>query len=204
MSRPDVKTLELIGGEVCLDLVNTIDPRHKGPQDEYLDSYRALVEWSMHTGLLRPPDAALLLAAGDERPAQAERVRARAVSLREALYPLFAPDRAPANRSDCLAVLNEELQSAWARAVVVPQGADYALTFAGEDQLDRMLWPLARSALELLLDPDRLRVKECDGDGCGWLFVDRSKAGRRRWCSMESCGNRAKVQRYRQRRRTSA
>jgi predicted RNA-binding Zn ribbon-like protein len=43
-------------------------------------------------------------------------------------------------------------------------------------------------------------VKECDGHDCGWLFLDTSKAGRRRWCSMDVCGNRAKAQRYRRRR----
>jgi predicted RNA-binding Zn ribbon-like protein len=201
MSRPRVETLELIGGALCLDLVNTIDPRHKGPGHEYLDSYRALVEWSAHAGALSRSAAERLADAGDERPTQAERVRVRAVSLREALYELLAPHRSPANRADCLAVVSEEIQRAYARAAVTPEGDGYALRFAGDDELDQMLWPIARSALELLPTPDRTRIKECAGDGCGWLFIDRSKAGRRRWCSMESCGNRAKVQRYRERRR---
>jgi len=56
---------------------------------------------------------------------------------------------------------------------------------------------VAHSALDLLRSPMHGRIRECAGAGCGWLFVDTSKAARRRWCSMESCGNRAKVQRHR-------
>ena len=61
-----------------------------------------------------------------------------------------------------------------------------------------MLWPVAHSAAELLISDDLDRVKQCADDrGCGWLFVDTSRNRSRRWCSMESCGNRAKVQRHR-------
>jgi predicted RNA-binding Zn ribbon-like protein len=199
VSRAWSKDLELVGGRLCLDLVNTVDPRHKAQRDEYLDSYRALVEWAAYVGALPAPTAERLARIGDERPAQAERVRTRATTLRDALYDLFAPARRPATIDDGLAVLNEELHRAFAQAVLTRDGDKYALNFVCDDQLDQMLWPIARSAHDLLLSPSRHRVKECDGDGCGWLFLDMSKAGRRRWCSMASCGNRTKVQRYRHR-----
>jgi predicted RNA-binding Zn ribbon-like protein len=199
-----VHELELIGGVLCLDFVNTVDPRHREARDEYLDSYAALVEWVAHAGAVSEPLAGRLRTAGEARPAQAERVRARAVSLREALYPLLAPAAAVARREDCLAVVTEELRQAYASAEVTRAGDAFALTFAGDGALDQVLWPVVRSAVELLLGADRRRVKECAGDRCGWLFVDRSKAGRRRWCSMASCGNRAKAQRHRDRARARA
>ena len=59
--------------------------------------------------------------------------------------------------------------------------------------------PLAFSALELLTSERRVRVKTCPGARCGWLFLDESPTGRRRWCSMASCGNREKAQRFRRR-----
>ena len=58
------------------------------------------------------------------------------------------------------------------------------------------LAPIAYSACKLLLCGDVKRLKQCHG--CGWLFLDRSKGGRRRWCDMKTCGNRAKVTRFRQ------
>jgi predicted RNA-binding Zn ribbon-like protein len=60
-----------------------------------------------------------------------------------------------------------------------------------------LLAPIAFSASELLLCDDLKRLKQCRS--CGWLFLDKSKGGRRRWCDMKTCGNRAKVTRFRQR-----
>ena len=71
-----------------------------------------------------------------------------------------------------------------------PSGAGYEAVFEG-DELDRVLWPVTRAAAELATSPQLARVHECAGVDCGWLSLDTSKAGRRRWCSMEICGNRA-------------
>ena len=60
--------------------------------------------------------------------------------------------------------------------------------------LDRALWAIAWSAAGLLTDGEVGRVKQCAGPGCGWVFFDES--GRRRWCAMEDCGNRAKARRH--------
>lgn len=66
-------------------------------------------------------------------------------------------------------------------------------------RLDELLAVVARSGLELLMGPHRDRIKGCDGHHCILLFVDRSRSRRRRWCSMELCGNRAKVAAWRDR-----
>jgi predicted RNA-binding Zn ribbon-like protein len=58
------------------------------------------------------------------------------------------------------------------------------------------LWRVALSAREFLLAPSRERLRVCAADDCGWLFLDSSKAGRRRWCRMADCGNRAKARRH--------
>jgi predicted RNA-binding Zn ribbon-like protein len=67
-----------------------------------------------------------------------------------------------------------------------------------------MLSPVAWSVAELLMSEDLHRVRECAGPDCGWLFMDTSKNGSRRWCSMETCGNRAKARRHRERRQVVA
>jgi predicted RNA-binding Zn ribbon-like protein len=62
------------------------------------------------------------------------------------------------------------------------------------------MWPVVHSAAELLTSPHLDRVRQCADDrGCGFLFFDTSRNGSRRWCSMESCGNRAKARRHYQR-----
>ncbi len=82
----------------------------------------------------------------------------------------------------------------------MPTSAGYAWTWADDpNALDRMLWPLVRSAAELLVTGDLSRVRVCGGERCGWLFVDTSKNRSRRWCDMQDCGNVAKVRRFRTR-----
>ena len=72
-----------------------------------------------------------------------------------------------------------------------------------EAALDRMLWPVVGSAADLLTSEDLDRVGECQGDGCGWLFIDMSRNHSRRWCDMGDCGNRAKARRHYRRKKAS-
>ena len=65
-----------------------------------------------------------------------------------------------------------------------------------ERKLDQMLWPIIRSAAELLTSDKLDRVCECPGENCGWLFIDMSRNRSRRWCDMKDCGNRAKARRH--------
>ena len=59
-----------------------------------------------------------------------------------------------------------------------------------------LLAPVLWSAGDLLAGPRLDRVRRCANPECGWLFLDDSRAGKRRWCSMTSCGNRAKARRH--------
>ena len=199
-------TLNLLGGAWCLDFVNTVDPRADGENRDYLSTYADLVAWSRHAGVLSEGVAERLSAEAGRRPAEAEATLARALVLREAIYRVFyelAHGTSPAAAD--LEVLNRELGRAMAHARITPVSEGFAWDWSGsDDALARVLWPLARSAAELLIAGERLRVRECSGHDCGWLFLDASKNRSRRWCNMESCGNRAKARRHYQRRRRSA
>ena len=184
---------------LCLDFVNTVDPRHRPPKLEYLESYDALVDWAVHAGALTAPAARALAVLASQHPTTAKRVHARAIALREALYQILAPAIRANHPQAPLAVLNAELQHSMTAAILEPDPDGYRLGWSATDQLDQMLWPVVRSAADLLTSPSLDRVGECDGKGCGWLFVDTSKAGRRRWCSMAICGNRAKSSRHSER-----
>jgi predicted RNA-binding Zn ribbon-like protein len=74
---------------------------------------------------------------------------------------------------------------------------------AWSGDLGNVLSAIARSAIELLGGPDRGRLRSCPGARCTRLFVDRSRAGSRRWCGMETCGSRAKAAAYRRRKRAT-
>jgi predicted RNA-binding Zn ribbon-like protein len=184
----------LLGGALCFHLVNSIEgPLSDGPVDT-MTSYADLVTWGIHTGVLTDAEAAALREAATLRPAEAVRTFARATTLRQAIYATF---RAVAMHEPvpegALAKLRKEYVAALTQARLTADGWTYDDT----DRLDRPLWPVVRSAVELLTDGDHARIKQCQGAGdCGWLFYDTSRNGKRRWCSMEGCGSRVKMRRH--------
>jgi predicted RNA-binding Zn ribbon-like protein len=128
----------------------------------------------------------------------------RARGLGEAVNTIFrARVRGRSIPTRALDVLNGELSLALREARLVVDGgrADWGWT---EDAaaLDRILWPVARSAADLLVSEDVDRVRACAQDTCDWLFLDLSRNARRRWCDMKTCGNRAKIRRFRERQRS--
>lgn len=76
-------------------------------------------------------------------------------------------------------------------------------TWVGVQGVRSLLSTVARDAIDVFGGPRAARLKRCEGSRCGLLFVDTSRSGRRRWCSMERCGNRAKVVAHRRRRKES-
>ena len=179
--------------ELCLDFTDTVDWRTSDHAKDTLDSYGALLEWSRRKGLLDLKQVnALGRAAVKEDFAP---VLAEAVRLREAIYRIFSAiahkGRAPPKD---LQILNEYLAKSLSRMVVKETGEGYEWGLSCDTAPEMMLYQVAESAAMLLTSEDLPRVRECanEEEGCGSLFLDCSKSQTRRWCSMESCGNRAK------------
>jgi len=191
------ETVHLWGETLCLDYANSVD---WSPGDEHVDpektdvlrSEEMLGRWGQRCDLLGED-------AGQASAAELSRARL----LRDAVHRLFSSisrGQDPAGRDLDL------LMSDYAEAV------NHVSLRARED-LYKLDWPLAdprkvrfavaTDAIALLRDPSRLaRVSRCPGRGCGWLFLNLS--GRRRWCSMSTCGSREKMRRLHQRRKRCA
>jgi len=200
-----VRQLRTLGGRLCLDFVNTVDPRHGQNAQEFLTDYADLVAWAVHAHTISADDERRLLAQAKREPAKAADAFATARELRDHMYRLFSRIAAgqPQDRS-ALGALNAALSEASRHAQLdVDDRGNFTWAWADTSHLDRVWWPVTRSAAELLTAGHHDRLRECPGpDGCGWLFYDTSRNGRRRWCSMEGCGNRAKGQRHYQRTRS--
>jgi predicted RNA-binding Zn ribbon-like protein len=201
--------IELLGGRLCLDFVNTVEPRvepsHGGDPREYLVEYADLVAWEAHAGALPPDAARALLVAAHARPGEAFAVMRRAIELREACYLIFlaiAVGKEP--RSSDIAVLSAAHAEAMSATRLIASGSGFTVGWDdGSDILERPLWPIAVSAVELLTEGEWARIKDCQtGDeGCGWLFYDSGKNNSRRWCSMRDCGTLAKERRRAEKKR---
>jgi predicted RNA-binding Zn ribbon-like protein len=194
-------TFDLSGGALCLDFANTWSDRGR-PETDHLRDYRDLLAFAQQTGLLSAAEEARLAGRAETDPQAASAALARSRGLREDLYRLFsafAAGRAPAGGD--LEQLNTALPEAYSRLRLERRGDDLVWAWAAPDgDLAAPLWPVLRSAAELLTSGERELVRECAGSACTWLFLDRSRNRSRRWCSMETCGNRAKAQRHYRRR----
>jgi predicted RNA-binding Zn ribbon-like protein len=191
---------DLDTGRLCLDFANTLGDRTgPEPREERLHRYADLVAFGEQAGVLTGEAAALLLEMAEQRPDAAERTFADAIAFREVLYRVFSAVAADTTAAeDDLAAFNAAFAAAVTHARIVSEADGFRWEWPQDaEELDAMLWPIAWSAVDLLRAPEVHRVHECAGHDCSWLFLDMSKNGSRRWCSMETCGNRAKAHRHR-------
>ncbi|HXE90489.1 MAG TPA: ABATE domain-containing protein [Terriglobales bacterium] len=206
MAQPEGFTFELTGGALCLDFVNTLNHRGEpGREEELLPSYRRLLAWSRQARALPRPEVARLARLARVHAGRASSALRLATRLREALYRIFsavAAGRAPAEAD--LRLLNAMAAEALSRQWIVHRERGFVWEWrqAGSD-LRRPLWPVVRSAVELLTSDERHRVRECASATCSWLFLDHSRNHSRRWCDMKVCGNRAKARRFYRRARST-
>jgi predicted RNA-binding Zn ribbon-like protein len=198
-----VADLELLGGHPSLDLANTMSPRTGHRPRDHLVRFADLVAWAARVGVVEPGEAEILREQAARSPVAAAETLAAAKDLREAIYGTFAAiaDGRDAPE-DAFSRLRHHVRRAQGRRDIVPlpSGGAAWRWDADATDLDRILWPLALGAADLLTDPERLgRIRECRGENCGWLFLDATKNRSRRWCSPRDCGNLDKVYRYRRR-----
>ncbi|MER5882889.1 CGNR zinc finger domain-containing protein [Streptomyces sp. NPDC001941] len=181
-------------GRVCLDLVATGQPVSR----EQLRGAERLVEWLYGAGLVprgtptAPVDARWVLRFTELRSCVDQLVRAQ------------LDGRAAASTDAALAHVNALAAGAppGPRAVR-GDGGELVKELGARPDCDGLLAAVARDAVELLTDPvARARLRQCEGDNCGRVYLDTSRGRRRRWCSSEVCGNRERVARHR--RRTAA
>jgi predicted RNA-binding Zn ribbon-like protein len=195
MRQVRVDTLKLFGDHAALDFTNTVNSRGARFGPDVLETFGDLMDWSERLGMIDAAEVAMLRA----MPAkQGEAALARAKTLREALYRVFAarPRTDPAD----LDVLQREVRAAHAARILVPQADGYTWGWRTIDP-DTVTHRIALAAADLLTSPALGRVRVCPGENCAWLFLDTSRSGRRLWCSEETCGTRSRVRRWRHRQR---
>jgi predicted RNA-binding Zn ribbon-like protein len=192
-TRPPAK---LVREELCIRFVNTIAWRLADHPEDRVATPERLLGWLAAAELVEPADVARIRARWKQAPRDASSFLNGAVTLREAIYSLLVA-RIKERRADApsLNILNAHLTSQLhvAQLVATRKG----LKWSGSKAAPELLGPIAWSAAALLLGPRATKIRQCqDERGCGWLFLDESRAQNRRWCSMGDCGNLAKARRY--------
>lgn len=186
---------DYVGGHPVLDFVNTVTARNASPID-WLDDYDALLRWARGTGLFVGIELPTTAAS---RPTAAVAELRRCKQLREALHAMLL---ALATDGPVPTTATAVLQADWRRAASrarldVSTGSVRLRHPADRAELTTARRTLAFAAVDFVETVDRDRLRVCRGPHCGWLFLDSSKAGRRRWCDMATCGTAAKSRRRR-------
>jgi len=201
MLLPGTHRFTLAGGHPVLDFLNTAGGHRLTHPREDLATPEDLVSWGLQSGWLDPDRAHPMLVEIQLRPAEARAALARVRAFREALFRVFlAVSEGTQPAPDALETLEREVRRAWADRRLV-RTADHGWRWSSPEsaRLDAFVPGLALAASELLTGPERRRIRVCEAtalDGCGWLFLDTSKNGTRRWCEMKTCGNRYKARRH--------
>lgn len=184
-----ISDLELVesrlGEPLCLSLANTVSYRRREDRTDTLAEPRGLKQWLLASGVA---EGVLGLASTQDL----ERVR----TLRESVYGVLSAEsagRQPSGHDS--AELAAALHSALGSIEWRPDHPEHC-RLTTKAPIDRAIQLAALSAVSLLASEHAGRLRECANDECGWLFVDHSKNGSRKWCSMSDCGNVAKARRF--------
>lgn len=183
-----IEEITLDGGWLCLDFTNTVSSRRDSKSEDYLHSWEDYALWVHRLAVLSEAEFEVWR---QMPPGDMAEVRA----LREAIFELFDYHAKngkihPAH----LDTLNGFLHEVYMYTCIKITENGLQRGIFKKTYLEKPLWLVALSAEALLLGDRLVRVKACDN--CGWLFLDTSKNGTRRWCNMHTCGSQAKSKAY--------
>ena len=184
--------------ELAIKFVNTVAWRLRDPTEDRLPSPQATLTWMLAAKLLDRDAFDRIAIRWKNSPQEARRFFETVGALREAIYRLLVTHRSgKEQRAEDIATLNSGLAEPLRGIRLAGVRAPLKWQLESGAEAESLLKPIAWSAASLLTGPRAERVKQCqDERGCGWLFIDESRAQNRRWCSMGNCGNLAKSRRH--------
>ncbi len=184
-----IDRITICGGALCIDFINTVKDRVSNPMMDYLSDFADLLYWAKRLEIIDVRSYKELLQHATRHPNQASAFFKETIAFRELLYQVLHTtvktgkatpalldgyNRVLADYFSCKKIeqLNSELVSGW---------------HFGKGSFKHILAGIVDDSYELLLSADLLeKVKECPK--CHWLFLDTTKNGKRRWCTMKTCG----------------
>jgi predicted RNA-binding Zn ribbon-like protein len=183
-------------GDLSIEFANTVAWRGSTPT-ESLHTCDDVLVWLASAKALPARAVSELRKRFVVRPANAMMLFSDAVEIREMLYRLLhcVASASVPTRED-LRRLNRALSAASPRVNLDFADAGFGWRIEAKPTAVGILAPVLWSVADILVGPDSARVRECANNRCLWFFLDDSKNGTRRWCSMQACGNRAKAHRH--------
>ena len=183
---------QFVAGHLALDFVNTVAFRaDPGKKEDHLQRAEDVHRWASQARL---PDLAAINSGPRVGAAALRHIRAVREHLFAVFHAIASGNPIPA---DTLARVGNALHDCGAKRRLSTDGAEVRWAWRTSARCtDYLLYPVLTAATDLLTTVSRSLVRQCEDANCGWLFLDRSNARKRRWCSMADCGNRNKARNY--------
>lgn len=187
--------LGFFGGQVFLDFINTFNDLDKSRRHDALPDWQTLLKWSVKAGLLNNSEKKQLTSSLPIKKTCGELEQLRA--LRQAGWHILhnvaangRPDR------QILSAFNKHLNFSYGQSTLTYVNNKFQWVLSTKTiDTDLIRIRLGLNAGELLSSFDSIRVSECGS--CTGLFIDRGRGVGRKWCRMSTCGNRAKIKKFR-------
>lgn len=188
---------DFIAGNPVLDFHNTVEWPPRGKSNDRLPRPVDLVRWGTERGIVTSDEARRLRSYCIRNGSRSRSELADILRLRDLVHHLFSDlleGRAPADAS--LATLNQHLKKLRSRQRIEWLHGELRWSSVAGRGTTTIMDRLALSAAELITSEDLKQLRTCANPACGWLFLDTTRNGLRKWCSMSECGGRAKSKRY--------
>ncbi len=193
--------LYLVGGDPALDFVNSVKYRGRTEDGDRLDTLDAAIQWAHVAGIVDPTERDRLMAlTGSDT---ADRIHRDILKLREAARVVIDPASVPGADFDAACASVEAALAALCPVPVIDRNSgtlSYGYPITG--LLDFQARIVACIGALLQRRAGQV-IKSCDGEDCDWVFIDTTKAKRRRWCDTRTCGNIDRVRRHRKQRKAT-
>jgi predicted RNA-binding Zn ribbon-like protein len=192
-----------VGERLWLDFVNSDDATHArgGTRTDALDSFERFVGWLSAARVLDDERATAMIRRAQQQPTGSSAALHEARRLRNVLRALAEHGDAPRERATQTAIgeINRILgRSAGTRRVEPRSDGGFVRNFVtAGDVFAGLMIPVIEAAADGLVSGELARVRKCADSRCARVFYDGSRNGKRRWCDMKTCGNRAKAARHR-------
>lgn len=197
----DRRTFVFVGDRLWLDFVNT-DDIELGVRRDALRDFGSLLEWLVAVGVIDQDRRVGFMRRAEQQPAGATAALLDARRVRSALRALAEHGAISGEaRNDAVTEINRVLgRSAGTRRLERSPDGVYSRNFvAGGDAFAALMMHIVDDGADSLIAGELGRVRCCSDPRCRRVFLDSTKNGRRRWCDMATCGNRAKAARHRAR-----
>jgi predicted RNA-binding Zn ribbon-like protein len=200
------KPFRFIAGDPSIDFVNTVDWTARGLEHERITDYERFIEWTEAAAIMGGTEAQRVRRGARASPRRAAGAHQSALWTRWVLQRLYAALATETLDPKAVREFNELLGDALARMQVKHPSArgprrssevrPLVRSWRGMgEELESPLWPVLWHACALVTSQELSLLRMCAGEDCGWMYLDRSRNGRRRWCRMATCGTREKNRR---------